>query len=447
MQLSPKSMWAIESNSIEQQEMLLGVDNYVITGDTLQLMNVLMLDYQVEYEACLANKNYVGVTNSLHKIALLYYKMHQLDLATNYSWRMRNVAEKFHLKEQELFALALLARISEEKGELKLAIKYLKNYNSMLKDMQPQLGSIAHNLDTLGFVSVPLTDSLVNDSNSENQVGNDVKDSPIEIQQGNLSAFQIKYMGWVVFVVGILILGFWVNRMQKQPKTLNPILISDFHTDKLLDVVPELKAQNHSKDEDIIQLKPSLKTEKTEKTEKTGKMEKIEISQKQETPSKSKPKKNALTPELIISKRSEKLFSETYPVNKVPLWVSSIQHHLHDLDAFNGIKFDFNFLGDFSLIKESTSDIISEFVVSLSNILVDANNVQSVSTQLVNSLDGFVVILTSRPITDGEPILNAATINSIEKVFNGSENINVTSHNMPEGLLKFVLKQYATHEE
>ena len=145
-----------------------------------------------------------------------------------------------------------------------------------------------------------------------------------------------------------------------------------------------------------------------------------------------------ISEQLIKSIRSPEFYSKSQMVNN-PLWVSSIGHHLSALDSYNGIKFDFVTSGNLNGVKNSAQQIVTNFLLSISETLLDASNVKSVSAQLINSDHGLVVRVVATPVIPTRPVLDVISISTIRKIFSSTNSFRITIKNIPGGLLKLVM--------
>jgi len=415
----------VKGEMLSIEDHLYGVDNVDLPSDRMQLMNANLLDYQIEYDIYYAQKDYKKVAESLHKIALTYFQLDELDLAKNYAWRLKNVAYKYSFVKSELYANALLFKINSKQGNKRLAKGFLKEYQNILNDLpevewerRDEIGeekSIEASEKSLASV-----DSIPETSKKIEQIENE--------QQAQL--VDLKYYLWSIVLLLLLVTSYMMvrNRMALQFDSYVEVPGPE---KKTLDFIKQEQIEEINPDIHINDNNPSIEPDGDEK-----KKHMIEDKKNKMTDQESK----RISPELILSKRAGGLFDEKHEI-KTPLWVSGIEHHLKDLNTINGIRFEFNYSGDFNMIEENEQNIITRFLVSISETLVDANNVESVSAQLVSAKDGIVAMITSKPINVNMPILDVITVASIRKIYMSSNNFIMNTHNVPGGMLKFVLKK------
>lgn len=416
----------VNGESLSIEDHLYGVDNVDLPSDKMQLMNANLLDYQVEYDIYYAQKDYEKVAESLHKIALTYFQLDELDLAKNYAWRLKNVAYKYSFTKSELYANALLYKINSKQGNKRLARSFLKEYQSILNKL-PEV-DWKKEANNRGEEELEEVKTEAKSPELESEV---IEHESKETNDQKAQLADLKYYMWAIVLILLLMTSYMMirNRMALQydsfvevPDSQTKRPVSYIEKKKVLDVNPGVnKNENYS----------SSETDGDEK-----KKDMIENEKNKEAEQESK----RLSPELILSKRAGGLFEEKHEI-KTPLWVSGIEHHLKDLNTINGIRFEFNHSGDFNKIEENEQNIITRFLVSISETLVDANNVESVSAQLVSAKDGVVAMIISKPINVNMPILDVITIASIRKIYMSSNNFMMNTHNVPGGMLKFVLKK------
>ncbi|UTW67179.1 hypothetical protein KFE94_03435 [bacterium SCSIO 12643] len=416
----------VNGESLSIEDHLYGVDNMDLPGDKMQLMNANLLDYQVEYDIFYAQKNYEKVAESLHKIALTYFQLDELDLAKNYAWRLKNVAYKYSFIKSELYANALLYKINSKQGNKRLAKGFLKEYQSILNTL-PEV-DWKKEVDNREEVELEVVETDIVPYESAPVV---VKNVPKETNEQEAQLADLKYYLWAIVLLLLLMTSYMMirNRMALQYDSF--VEVSGSQTKVPVSYIEEKKVLDVSPDTNENENYPSSEPDGDEK-----KKDMIENEKNKEAEQESK----RLSPELILSKRAGGLFEETHEV-KTPLWVSGIEHHLKDLNTINGIRFEFNYSGNFNMIEENEQNIITRFLVSISETLVDANNVESVSAQLVSAKDGVVAMIISKPINVNMPILDVITIASIRKIYMSSNNFMMNTHNVPGGMLKFVLKK------
>lgn len=145
-----------------------------------------------------------------------------------------------------------------------------------------------------------------------------------------------------------------------------------------------------------------------------------------------------ISEELIKSTRTHE-FYEKSNLAKDPLWVSSIGHHLDGMDSYNGIRFDFVSSGDLMNVADSAQRIVTNFLVSIAETLLDASNVKSVSVQLIKSDSRVVARVVASPVVSTRPVLDVISISSIRKIFNSTNSFRITINNIPGGVLKLVM--------
>ena len=148
--------------------------------------------------------------------------------------------------------------------------------------------------------------------------------------------------------------------------------------------------------------------------------------------------KAIISEELIKSIRTPEFYSKSQMM-KTPLWVASISHHLSTMDSYNGIKFDFVTSGNLNGVRNSAQQIMTNFLLSISETLLDANNVKSVSAQLINSEHGLVVRVVATPVISTRPVLDVISISTICKIFSSTNSFRITIKNIPGGVLKLVM--------
>jgi hypothetical protein len=425
----------VHAESLSLEDHVIGVDNIKLPQDTLQLMNSNLLDYHVEYDISYTQKNYKKVAESLHKISLSYYQLGDFDLAKNYAWRLKNVSSKYSFSKNELYANALLYKINVKQGNELLAKRFLDEYKLLLTGLsdlesEVELGSLSENEKSI--------------TNEVDDVSNEEKKN---VESQRFKKFQkamlldSKYYLWLTIVVVLSILTFTIYRT-KMRNNLHYVQIVDGgdlnnNVKEPIELTP-INASTPNENEVSNPIHVSHDN-----------LKEIDMDQKEENKNNVRDghaKAQKLSPELIISKRAGGIFEEVFET-KVPLWVSGIEHHLRDLNTINGIKYEFNYSGDFNLIKENSQNTITRFLISISETLVDANNVKSVSAQLVNSKEGLVAMIISKPINVNTPILDVITVSSIRKIFMSSNKFIVHTHNVPGGTLKFVLKRHINMRE
>ena len=420
------------------QEKLIGVDNYILPTDTLVLMNHLLIDVQLDYDFAIESRDIPSIMIALHQKALVYLKLNELELATNYAWRLFNLSNKYDLNEGKLYSYALLVRINQAKGNRDKESYFYNEYRVAIRDFDT--GVIAKPIE-IGF---PQDETILKkEPLHENTLGKNSQKHVLEdVPENEAGFYGNKQYGLAVLIIGFVLLTFLFFDSKRNSNTqlilvnkvippTNQIQLSS-HI-KVKNKPLEFKAgENHPPQEFNIKEKVSV-INKTKSMTEVGGNSAFKLDEQ------SSKVSNGLTADLIRSKRGSDFYKKT-EIHQTPLWVSGIEHHLKGMNAYNGIRFDFNYSGDFNNVSENTQNIITNFMTSLAETLVDASNIQSVSSQLVNSNDGLVAMLVARPLVSSRPVLDVITISSIRKVFSGSNKYRVSTNNVPGGLLKVVLK-------
>ena len=422
---------------------LMGVDNYELTTDTLALMNSYLIDYQVDYDIYLAQGDFEGVANSLHSISLVYYTLNQMDLASNYAWRLSNVADKHGLKKQKLFSFALLSRINEKLGKPLIAKRFLGYYSNLLAEISSDSFNNKVIIGEIESNNLSDTEPKFITGDSELVKAGLPKSNPDSVQEASFIYGNSYWYGIALMMV--VLMTFILVKLKSKPH----VMVLEEGSDVPVKLIPlAVTIDSPIKEEKIAPVEiTELPTTKKEESIKPETMENREGSPSQFNDSKATVNRGGpITPEMVRSTRTEK-FYEASQLNKAPLWLSGIEHEIKDFNTLNGIRVDFNFSGDFTLVEEKVQNIVTNFLTSITETLIEANNVQSVSAQLVNSNQGLVAMIISRPVTVSRPILDTITISSIRKIFMSSEQFNISTNNVPGGMLKFVLKRVTPIKE
>ena len=427
-------------NEVHLEE-LIGVDNYILPNDTLVLMNHLLIDVQLDYDFAIESHDIPAITIALHQKALVYLKLNELELATNYAWRLFNLSNKYDLNEGKVYSYALLVRINQAKGDSVKESYFYNKYRTAISGFDT--GGIVDPIE-IGFLQEEPT--LKDKPMHKNPPTINTQKHILEVIPENKAGFYWNNQyGLTALIIGIVMLAFlfFESKRNSNPQLIlvnkvtlptNQIQVDSHIKQIKLKEKPRVAnvGENHSPQEINIKEKVSV-INKTKSMTEVGGNSAFKLDEQ------SSKVSNELTADLIRSKRGIDFYKKA-EIKQPPLWVSGIEHHLKGMNAYNGIRFDFNYSGDFNNVPENTQNIITNFMTSLAETLVDASNIQSVSSQLVNANNGLVAMLVARPLVSSRPVLDVITISSIRKVFSGSNRYSVSTNNVPGGLLKVVLK-------
>ena len=223
---------AFGNSSYKERSFLYGVDNIQMPNDSLVLMNSLLVDYHVDYEIAFAIKNPNEICIALHKIGLVYLKLEQFDLATNYGWRLLNVAQKYKLDEYELFAYAMLYRVYKDSGKIKQSSNMYKDYQTKLSSIQEE--SIKQKIANPSNV---LMTTVFKEEVIEGVAPSKKNRHPVNLSELKKEAkiFDVSY--WLIILGSALILS-WVLLKMKRRFSQQPVLLVNNPESAILDIEP-----------------------------------------------------------------------------------------------------------------------------------------------------------------------------------------------------------------
>ena len=453
------------------------VNKLALTTNSSPILETTLIELDVAYDIALAKQNYELASSILRDMGIAYYNFGYLNIAKDYVWKSKIIAEKYDLQEQNLQSTALLSKINLKRGDNRASIQFEEEYFELLKTVTPE----------------KTTSEIV--ANSENEVA-----VPLNVE--NDASFPISVLFTALGLVGLLVV---INYLPQKKNTsqvkevvpeqkevydidinlesLNLIDVLDedyFDASQLQEasssatIKPEVIAEP-IKEEVVVKSTPQETKPKTrvtgnllerkpeitleEPVEVATKVEEIDLDvelQDNTEPVESiipapavsyHPKKaQPISTAAVLEARGNK-FREKTGFKKLPLWVSGIEHHIKSVNLTDGIRFDFNYTGDFSLIPENVHSVFTKFLKSYIDELAGSNNIQSVSAILVNSSIGLVIQLVAKPIHTREPVLSLKTQMLYKQSLNDSTSCQVVFSESENADLKTVLKYVEPSKE
>ncbi len=398
---------------------LIGVDNVSLPNDSLMLMNSLLVDYHVDYDIAFATKNTNEIANSLHKIGLVYLRLKQLDLASNYGWRLLNVSEKYKLQNQTLFAYALLYKVNKEKGKSQIANSFLGKYNSLVSEIsQVDLEN--------SWMGIP-TDSTIS-------IQQEVSKKPLGLQFSkeptiDLSAIENEasfIKSPVIYVVGffltVLLVFLWKGNVMftKNVYHFNGNADNSVKESKMVEVIPVIEV--------VANLpKPFVKNNVSES---------IYASIGNDLPENEMQNK----PEVIdpVAVPAEVRLSTLCKVD----WLVDIENLLIQFSKRTDVKLTVATLGAFSQITNKQVEVINLLVGKIIPVFLDSGNLSVLSINFIDNEYGFVWILNGTPGSKEVEVMSPFTQEYLKKELIGHEGFQVFSSTTESNVLKVVIKTY-----
>ena len=398
------------ANTEQEQVRLFGIDNILLPQDSLALMNSSLVDYHVDYDIALATSNHEEIASSLHKIGLVYYKLGQLDLATNYSWRLLNISNKYSLKKHTLYAYALLYKISLRNGQIQKANRFHQKYEETLTFLPSVENEKMVEIDPVDGFSTKDGETGQENSEVEN------KTTPLFVEEkAELINPRILY---VIGAILTLILVFIFVLKNKESKN-DVILVASPPLD--------IKYENSmvQSDGDVLQLVKEVE-------EKTSMESTVVVHEDKDiNASQSKERKS----ELLQNEQDGKI-NDTWPD-----WLEVVLVDAKKKFSKESVHFDQNLIGDFREIEESDQIILTHYIVNVTDELSNISKVHSISFQLMNTVLGIVVIMIVNASNNHQLILNPFSWKKINKAFETNGDFKFVVSDNTERIAKLILKK------
>jgi len=464
-----------------------GINKLALTTNSSPVLETTLLDLDVTYDIALANQDYEAVSASLRQMGLAYYNFGYFNISKDYLWKAKIVAEKYGLKEQNLRCAAMLSKINLKLGNNRESIQFEDEYMQILSTIESAKGIVP----------------------TKQQGGNEVAFVPA-IAEPEKAGFPLRVLFTALGLIGLLVLvNYLPNRLVPKEQTvekkesvseelfdidinLESINLVDLTGDEMFEEFPlepvqikkEVEKQPEVKIEPIpvvqkqpekpeeVQLEPEVIAEVEPQKEpvpetvveeapievqaevkidepivETPKEIEIKVETEVSATQSYHPKKaQPITAESVLAARGN-LFYEKSETQKLPLWVSGIEHHFKNVNSTNGIRFDFNYTGDFSKINKEVHTVFTKFLRAIVDEFTESRNLQSVSAILVNSSIGLVIQMVARPIHPREPVLSLKSQNFYSQMVKQSNHCDVLFKESDSGTLKTVLKHVENKRE
>lgn len=398
---------------------LIGVDNVTLPNDSLMLMNSLLVDYHVDYDIAITTKNTNEIANSLHKIGLVYLRLEQLDLASNYAWRLLNVSEKYALKNQTLFAYALLYKVNKQKGSLSKANSFLRKYNESFSkinevDLQNTWNGvlIENRSKNLDLAKEELIDTR------------EVKPEAIKLSEIEHEASFVKkpmvYIWIAAFMLTLIFL--WKGNVIF---TKNVYHFSDAGNQKG-------KAQAS-----VIEIEPVKEIsilgggEKKQEVLQPQVNEEVMQVNKEELEIKTLTKKE----DVIVLKREDRKTEK-------PNWLMELEKKVTSISDRTDVKLSMTSVGLFSQLSDEEAKNIDDLVFATLPMFLKCSNLNTFSLSFIDNQYGFVCIMNGFPVNTEFEIMDSFTLNAIQKRLRTMEGLQVYANREEANSVKLVVKTY-----
>lgn len=402
---------------------LIGVDNVTLPNDSLMLMNSLLVDYHVDYDIAITTKNTNEIANSLHKIGLVYLRLEQLDLASNYAWRLLNVSEKYALKNQTLFAYALLYKVNKKKGSLSKANSFLRKYNESFSkinetDLQNTWNGvlIENRSINLGLAKEELIET--------EEIKPDAISLSVLENEASFVKKPIMYMLITAFMIVLLLL--WKGNVMF---TKNVYHFSDAGNQKETD-----KAS-------IIEIEPVK--EMVQETSVFGTVEKKEEVLRPQVDKVAMLVKEEER-EIKVSVKNEHaivLKSEDRKIEKSN-WLMEIEKKVNSISDRTDVKLSMTSVGLFSQLSDEEAKNIDDLVFATLPMFLKCPNLNIFSLSFIDNQYGFVCIMNGFPVNAAFEIMDSFTLNAIQKRLRTMEGLQVYANSEEANAVKLVVKTY-----
>jgi len=411
-------------------------------------MESALLNLDVQYDISVAERDFESMSKHLREIGLLYFNVGSLRIAEGYVWRSKIVAEENDLLMQDLYSCALLSKINFKLGNHRAAVRFEEEYLAILASVSIQ---------------------SINEAAQTELIPESVTSSPNDLSSENSAEFPMSVVYTVLGLV-VLLVGIHKYPQVRSSKKVGLEVVKEvkekLEPNKLLDIDINLESLNLIDffDEEFIDDGVDL-VDKEEETKKTDEItlkdvsqevviaeipiiqnveETIALVQKPEPVVKevSNPKVEKGVPitESSILQARQNSFFERSNTQKLPLWVSGLEHYFKNVNLLNGIRFDFNYTGNFSSVQKNDHITLTNFLKSFTDELVDGENVSSVSAMLVNTDTGLVMQLVVKPIDSRYPVISSQVTSFFSNSLSSESGFYVSFSENTMGNFKMVLK-------
>ncbi|MGK0285832.1 MAG: hypothetical protein ACI9GM_000874 [Salibacteraceae bacterium] len=410
--LSGFSNESVNSN----QTILLGVDNWSLPQDSMALMNSLLIDYQVDYDIAIALANPMEIANALHKVGLVYYHLGQYDLATNYSWRLLNVANKYNLTTNSLYAYAMLVKIHAVKGQNQKSKRYLQKYQQTLSLINQDSINMPFLADDGYQVLDTQQDSVsVIDENPVIVVASKVALKDLEVKSGMLDQ-----KVWWFIVLGLVLFSLLLA-WRKGALIQSNVHIYEANSEER--VASELKPQ----DKLAFVSPPAVGNQEP----KAPLVKVVPISVNQEPKIQRQKQKQVILGSGIRKdpeSKKKRGFQEIVQKAIMKSKLKSIEFYSHELE-------------DDATLDQNDSQELEAFIYQVLEYMQASVNINNASIQLINSSKASVVMFLINPVSKSEKILALSELLFLSKIFSDKNDFQFVYSNVIGGMLKLTLKK------
>lgn len=424
----------------KSSEKIIGVDNFIFSSDSSDLLNSTLIDFQVEYDIAFAQKDFVGVAKSLHKISLVYFHLNKLNLASTYAWRSNNVAKKHGLNKEELNAYAILFKINEQQGNVKQAKQLKDKYYAKLSEIaiSPEVSNYA--------VQKPQMASITPEDTQEDALPlSDMALTEPEKIQPNQNEASVNLPYWMIggvvvtlFVIAGIALLF--IRRTKQKVVIKSEQIPEKESESIK--VSITKNTTNSLNQGNKSARNKRVTKPVAKPSKTSslKIPKSSIYKENSSLVKSpaEPKDGAESVDTVLAAINMRSAERT------PLWISAIEHHLKDVKVVSGVPITFVYAGKMSSVPENLQNACTKFIKEGIGMLVKDISVQNISVQLVVSSQSMVASMFAKPISTSRSQIQTKVADYLNDANDSLVSIN--DRLLDSGTYKVVLRSMGTEK-
>lgn len=411
-----------------------------LTGD----LGNQVLALEVKYDIALAEKNFEEVSKLLREIGLYYLGANQIKIAEGYVWRSKIVAEKHGVLRQDLQSTAMLSKISMQLGLSRDAMEFQEEYLEIL-------ARISEEAQENNPIAKSQTAASLNSSNEKAQGSG--SEFPVSVAFTLLSLVLVLTILWHFQTKTTVISNTSPESSKRKPQPsdvtpekleikqegINKNIPFQENTNTLSDIDINLESVNipDAEDEPIQQVVQEKITEAKPSQNTRIANTKPEFS--------GNTSSNPITAQDVLRARGP-LFDELKSTPKIPMWVSGIEHHFKSLNSFRGIRFDFNYSGDFSEVKESVYVAFGDFIRSFSDDVAEMENVKSVSSLLVKTGVGLVFQTVVSPVDSSFSAIPQEVVDFYMKEFEPRRDYQLVYSTHYNGDQKVVLKSVSREQ-